>query len=61
MSRREHYSLRLSARPIYSYESMKLGVESGLRILSEAPVSDVVFGRPPKHAEDRGRSTPISG
>ena len=54
---RQHYGLRKSARPIDSYESMNLGVESGLRILSEAPVSDVVFGRPPKHAEDRGRNT----
>ena len=56
---RKRYNLRESERPSYSYESKILGVENGLRLLSEAPVSDVVFGRPPNHGDDLGCNTYI--
>ena len=54
---REHYHLRESARPVNPYESTKLGPESGLRTLGNAPISDVVFGRPPKPTSYLGNNT----
>ena len=51
---RQQYELRKSARPIDSYQATRVGIESGLRTLEVAPVSEAVFGRPPKHTDDLG-------
>lgn len=54
---RQQYELRKSARPIDSYQATRVGIESGLRTLEVAPVSEAVFGRPPKHTDDLGCNT----
>ena len=56
---RRHYQLRPPERSSKPHQSLKIGLDNGLRILEEAPISGVAFGCPPRHTTERGSHTYI--